>query len=95
MPDRPLARLARQPLELEDRLGEGSVGVEAEVHRRRAGVVAAAVDDDVRMDVAGDRLTMPMRLPVSCSTRACSMCISIQPVRPSSTRIDSRQRSGS
>ena len=29
--------------------------VEAEVHRRRAGVVAAAVDDDVRVHVAGDR----------------------------------------
>ena len=28
--------------------------VEPEIHRRRAGVVAAAVDDDVRVDVAGD-----------------------------------------
>ena len=53
--DRALAGRARQPLELEDALGHDEAGVEPEVHRRRAGVVAAPVDGDVGVDVAGDR----------------------------------------
>ena len=53
--DGSLAGLPRQPLELEDRLGQRQRRVEAEVHRRRAGVVAASVDDDVGVHVAGDR----------------------------------------
>jgi hypothetical protein len=40
-------------------------------------MVAAPVDDDVCVDVAG------------------AMCISIQPVSPSSTAAHSRQRAGS
>ena len=51
---RSLPGLAREPLELDDRLGQRQRRVEAEVHRRRAGVVAATVDDDVRVHVAGD-----------------------------------------
>ena len=52
--DRPLACGAGKPLELEDALGDHGARVEPEVHRRRAGVVAPPVDDDVRVDVAGD-----------------------------------------
>ena len=43
----------------------------------------------------GRAWTTPMRLPVSCSTRPCSIWTSIQPVRPSISSIDSCQRSGS
>src|SRR5262249_44782250 len=53
--DRSLAGGACEPLELEDALGDDRAGIEAEVHRRRAGVVAAAVYDDVGVDVAADR----------------------------------------
>ena len=49
-------RVPRQPLQLERRLGQHQRRVEPEIHRRRAGVVAAPVDDDVGVDVAGDRV---------------------------------------
>ncbi len=52
---RALACVPREPLELDDRLGEREGRVEPEVHRRRPGVVPAAVDDHVGVDVAGDR----------------------------------------
>ena len=54
-PNGPLTGLPCQALELEDRLGHGYGRIETEVHRRRPGVVAAAVDHDVTVHVAGDR----------------------------------------
>jgi hypothetical protein len=53
--DRGVAGGPREALQLEDRLGEHRRRVEPEAHRRRSGVVAAAVHDDVRVNVAGDR----------------------------------------
>jgi hypothetical protein len=55
-PDGAVAGRVRQPLELGDRLGERQRRIEPQVHRRRARVVAAAVDDDVRVHVACDRV---------------------------------------
>ena len=43
--DRATAGCPREPLELEHRLGEDGGRVEAEVHRRGAGVVAAALHE--------------------------------------------------
>ena len=54
-PHRALAGGRGETLELDDRLGEGEGRVEPEVHRRGPGVVPAAVDDHVGVDVAGDR----------------------------------------
>ena len=53
--DGPVAGLAREPLHLEDHPGGHRRDVEPEVHGRRAGVVGAALEDDVGVDVAGDR----------------------------------------
>src|SRR5262249_51387508 len=57
--DRALAGRVREPLELEDALRHDGAGVEPEVHRRRAGVVGTAVDDDVGVDVARDPVHDP------------------------------------
>src|SRR5207247_11203425 len=54
--DGPAPRLARDPLQLNRGLAEHERRIEPEVHRRRARVVAAAVDDDVCVHVAGYRL---------------------------------------
>ena len=53
------AELVREALELDDRLGRRDRGVEAEVHRRRAGVVGAAAEVQIAVDVADDRLDDP------------------------------------
>src|SRR5918995_546589 len=54
--DGAVPRLPRQPLDLEDDLRGRGRDVEAEVHRRRAGVVGPSLHPDVRVDVAGDRV---------------------------------------
>ena len=94
-PDGAAPGCAREALELEDALGRDGGGVLAEVHRRRAGVVGTARTPEVGPEQPTIAVTMPIRSPVSWSTRPCSMCSSIQPTRSSSTWIDSRHRAGS
>src|ERR1700716_4015376 len=53
---RPPARASGEPLQLDRSLRQNQRGIEPEIHRCRTGVVAAAVDEDVRVDVAGDRV---------------------------------------
>ena len=87
----PAARASRSSSTIASARGTSGRGKGPWASRRRG---RRAMDNDIRMDIASDRVDDADALPMSSSTRACSMCISIQPVRSSSAWLHRASSTG-
>ena len=74
--DRRDGAVARAARHVQDEARRVDERVVARVHRRRARVVGAPLEDDLAARLAGDRRDDPERLAARSSTGPCSMCSS-------------------